>query len=285
MLTDKTYQRWKYDIAIVLTSRGLLKMANGDELPPDAPGDDATEAAKAAYKKRFDAWLTKDAKAKEVVIRSLDDKHHDMIRSCLTAYEILKTIKTLHEQKTASNLFEAQRQYHDLCWTTGTTALEYVSRVKVVASKIEALGEKVSEAMLMAKILNDLPPEYEMLKEAWEVTAMSRGAVLKLDDLISQLIRHEKKLSQSQPSDEPTGDSSNEEYESADDEMPGTNMAYTASSRFYGNCRSCGQGGHKQEDCHRESTSGSEDSQATSCETDEDKQRATGAGLSVSNAY
>ena len=74
---------------------------------------------------------------------------------------------------------------------TCNTALEYVSRVKVVASKIEALGEKVSEAMLMAKILNDLPPEYEMLKEAWEETAISRGAALKLEDSSGALGVHE----------------------------------------------------------------------------------------------
>ena len=61
----------------------------------------------------------------------------------------------------------------------------------MVASKIEALGEKVSEAMLMAKILNDLPPEYEMLKEAWEETAISRGAALKLEDSSGALGVHE----------------------------------------------------------------------------------------------
>ena len=143
ILTKDNYPRWKYDINVILMARDLLKMSQGSEKLPSALAADADNATKEDYNKKYTEWVQRDAKAREILTRSLDSRHHDLIRSCTTAYGITKTLMSMHEQKSSQNLFLVQREYHECKWFATTTALEFISKVKTITNKMETLGEKV----------------------------------------------------------------------------------------------------------------------------------------------
>lgn len=126
------YQRWKYDTTVMLQTRDLLRIASGDEkLPDPLSTKDKKDGSKVKqYQDGVAAWTIKDARAREILVRSLDERHHDMIRSCATALGILKTLRTLYEQQSATNLYQVQSQYHDLQWTRDMNALEFISQNK-----------------------------------------------------------------------------------------------------------------------------------------------------------
>ena len=208
ILTATSYARWKFDIQIILEVRDVWKVACGRDKLPAAPkkpttaadGDEKSETRKAAelkyqkdcadHKVIVADWTAKDAKAREILSRSLDDRHHEMIRSAVTAVGMLSTLQQLYEQKSTSNVFMATREFHELKWSSDTTAMSFVARLKGIASKLDSLGEKVSDAMLMSKIINELPAAYQILKESWEINTLS-GSNLTVNDLLSQLVRME----------------------------------------------------------------------------------------------
>ena len=155
--------------------RDLWQVASGRLKPPTVPtkptsakdGAEGSETRKAAevkyeiavktYKEQLSDWNLKDARAREILTRSMDDRHHEMIRSCVTAMGMFNTLQQVYEQKSASTVFIATREFHELRWTGDTSAITFVSRLRSIASKLESLGEKISDAMLMSKIMNELP--------------------------------------------------------------------------------------------------------------------------------
>lgn len=74
-LTKSNYQRWKFDVKLVLESLGLLDIVLGiDKMP--------------AREEEAKGWRRLDAKARRVLASGFDDQLHATIRSCLTAHEI-----------------------------------------------------------------------------------------------------------------------------------------------------------------------------------------------------
>src|SRR2546421_11107051 len=127
-LNSTNYARWKYDVDVILQARGLVKIVVGEDKLPTKVKADADAAIKEKYIADYNAWITRDARAKEILTRSLDERHHDMIRSQTTAYGIFKTIKNVYEQKSASNVFMAQREFHETKWKRDTTALGFITK-------------------------------------------------------------------------------------------------------------------------------------------------------------
>ena len=52
ILTRDNYARWKYDIVVALTSRRLLAITEGHEVPPNRPAEDAGPLALAEFRKK-----------------------------------------------------------------------------------------------------------------------------------------------------------------------------------------------------------------------------------------
>ena len=154
-----------------------------------------------------------------------------MIRSISTAFGIYKAMQTLYEQKSASNISLATQQFHSLTWTADMDAMTFVAKLKGLASNLEALGEPPTDAKIIAKVINELPRTFAILKESWEIS-MIAGNDLTLNDLLSQLVKSESNRKQ--------------------DEGPGTrNIAYalTDSKGFKGKCFHCDRRGHTKTQC------------------------------------
>ena len=242
ILTKDNYARWKYDITVVLQVRELVKMTNGEEKLPARPAEGAEPAVVEKYMKDYKAWIQRDARAKEILTRSLDGRHHDMIRNCTTAYGIAKTLMSMYEQKSSTNLFLVQREYHECHWTRDMTALEFIAKVKIITNKLDTLGEKVSDTMIMSKIVNEMPQSYNILKETWEVAMLSSTSTLSLQDLTAQLIRHENRTPKKQ------SDTGKEKKPDSGGALVVKHKVKQRKAKGKG-CYTCGKEGHFSADC------------------------------------
>lgn len=74
-LTKSNYQRWKFDVKLVLESLELVNIVLGIEKKPNSAEDDKK-------------WRKLDAGARRVLSSEFDDQLHVTIRSWSTAYEI-----------------------------------------------------------------------------------------------------------------------------------------------------------------------------------------------------
>lgn len=66
-----------------------------------------------------------------------------------------------NEQKSASSKLFLLNKFHGYRMESGDTMVQHVSRVKNMALQLKNVGEKMSDATVMAKILSGLPPNYQ----------------------------------------------------------------------------------------------------------------------------
>ena len=242
ILTSETYARWRYDIEIILSVRGLWKITTGDEKAPDRPDNLAEVSAdiRRIYYKDLDTWLLKDNKAKEILTRSLDSHHHDVIRACKYANKIWSTVKTLYESNTGTSVLLVTREFHDLIWRPDDSVMGFFGRLRTVANKAEALNAAISSTTIVAKIMSEAPAIYTPLKESWEVTMLS-GTKLTLDQLLGQMVRVERQhqLVKGKEAESPHNPA-------------GSAFAVKKKLPFTGNCFNCGRKGHSAARCYAE---------------------------------
>lgn len=265
LLTSATsYPRWKYDMQIILEVRGVLAVATGEDRKPIHPvmplnilvdysqcktqeerqlvknaaqeeAENKHEAAVEKYEKDLTAWKKKDAKAREVIARSLDERHHQMIRSATTAVEMISLFEDMYERRSSQNVFAATQKYTEAKWSEGMTAMAFVAEVKRLAANLTTLGCHVSEESMVAKILNSLPKSYDNMRESWEINMLA-GNNLDLNSLVQQLVRHEERLSAA----------ATERFE----KIGGCGFNAATGFGFAGKCYNCGMRGHRKEECY-----------------------------------
>ena len=247
LLTANSYPRWKYDMKIILQVRGLWEIASGQEQPPVAPvkrrvrQEDEAKAEQEyqekviEYNTEFKERLKKDAKAREVITRSLDESHHQMIRSANSAAEMTTMFGQMYGHASGRNIFAATQKFTDCKWKEGVSVMTFIAEVKSLAANIQALGTDVSESAIISKIISSLPQSYDTVRESLEVTSLAGGR-LDFNSIAAQLMRHEERI--------------RERCNKNDMREDGSGFA-AKQFKFSGKCHNCGKNGHKQEDCYR----------------------------------
>lgn len=151
-LTKENYQRWKFDMQAALESIEVLGIVDGSEKCPTLLADSSNVIA-------VNTWKKADAKAHLIISSSLDVDHHAAIRSCSTSKQMWNTIITLREQNTVSNKYLANQEFHQYRFDSSMTVSSYFSGLLIIKQKLESIGEIMTDATLIVKIVNDLPKE------------------------------------------------------------------------------------------------------------------------------
>ena len=107
----------------------------------------------------------------------------------------------------------------------------HIAKLENLKNEMEALGEKISEQMLISKILNTLPAEYAHFHSAWDSTPIDK---MTLNNLTSRLLIEEGRLNNKE------GSSESEAYLSHFKKNHGKEGR---------KCHKCGKIGHLMKDC------------------------------------
>lgn len=111
MLSSSNYQRWSFEMQAILESKDCLEIVNGDETIPDQTTDPA----------EYKSWKKRDATARMVISKSLDDQHHTFIRDCKTSKEMWERIQSVKDQSNVSNKLLINQDFHSYRWESGSS--------------------------------------------------------------------------------------------------------------------------------------------------------------------
>lgn len=238
VLTSDNYSRWAFDIEIILKNRDLWKIVDGTEKYPAALAAGADADAKRARANEVSAYVKKDTKAQEIITRSLDAIHHDMIRSCRFSSDMWSTLSAVYQVTTESSKLIAQREFHELKWKPDETVMSFYCRLRNCSNALELIGSKLDDNTVLAKFVAEAPAQYTALKESWEVSMLA-GTKLTMSQLLQQLVRVEKQHGAAK--------AANKKKE--EEEQKHRNVAYAVRKPFSGNCFNCGKKGHSAARC------------------------------------
>ncbi|XP_068994064.1 uncharacterized protein [Neodiprion pinetum] len=80
--------------------------------------------------------------------------------TCATAKEMWDALSRVHEQKSESNKLMLMSQLYEYRMSPGDSIMEHVANVQNMAARVIDVGERVSDATIMAKVLGSLSPKY-----------------------------------------------------------------------------------------------------------------------------
>ncbi|KFD60179.1 hypothetical protein M514_05134 [Trichuris suis] len=172
-LNTENYPRWKFEIEAILEAKDCLDVVNG-ETPCPSAGDG-----------KIGAWRKRDALARSIISRSLDDFHHAFIRSCRTSREMMDSIICIKEQATVSNKLLVSSEFHAYRWKAGMNVASFVAGLNAIVNKMESLKTVMDDASIVGKAVQCLPPQFANFRESWRLSA---PRFAKLTDLTSQLL-------------------------------------------------------------------------------------------------
>lgn len=149
----------------------------------------AEEAANALARKKF---VKDNATARFIMLSAMEESQQVCVLSCETAKEMWDKLCLIHEQKSVTNKLGLLQKFHAYRMSEGDTAVQHVARITNMACQLKDVGEEVSEATIMAKILASLTSRVSTLQIAWDSVDPARQT---LDNLQERLIREDQRLS------------------------------------------------------------------------------------------
>ncbi|KRX34320.1 Copia protein, partial [Trichinella murrelli] len=140
-LNGENYSRWKFEIEAVLEARDCLDVVSGETI---CPQKDESE---------IKAWKKRDALARSIILRSLDDFHHAFIRSCKTSKEMMNCIVRIKERATVSSKLLVSSEFHAYTWKPGMNVASFIAGLNVIVNKMQSLQIELDDEIIIGKVI------------------------------------------------------------------------------------------------------------------------------------
>lgn len=151
----------------------------------------------------------KDAVAQKLIATTIERKPLMHIMDCSTAYEMWTKICTIYERDNEQQKCNLLQTFYSLTYDKTTDIATYISKLRNIASRLNALEMKIEDEMLVAKILATLPGEYKHFASAWESTTRSERT---LENLTARLIAEEMRNADREPEEKAVAFKANSTY-------------------------------------------------------------------------
>lgn len=162
----KDWTLWKLQAKVVLKTLDVFKVVDGSEkvpiLKPNAQGNEVT-----AHAELLEAWEKKDVRAQSVILTSIDAQPSLHIVSCTSANEMWTKLHNVFEQKSESGIHFLLQKFFRFEKSDDDDMANFVSKLEEIVRQLSDLGEKVSESMVVTRILMALPSSYNHFHSAW----------------------------------------------------------------------------------------------------------------------
>lgn len=173
---SETYAVWKFQIDIFFEAAGTMSVVNGESKLADATDKPA--------------WSLKDAKARKLIVSTVDNKIVSHLLGCTDSKSMYDTIVKLFDKDDDHRKCSLLESFYNFKFDSSKDIATNIANIRNIVHKLKSLEQTIDDAMLIARIVTALPEKYEMFITAWESTVKAEKTI---DNLISRLINVESK--------------------------------------------------------------------------------------------
>lgn len=172
-LTDaENFQIWKFQISIIFKANELYEIVL----------QNTTETERTAQ------WKKKDANAQKLIVTTPDKKPLLHVLDCKTAHEMWVKICNIYKRDFEQQRCSLLQTFYSATYDRKTDITSYISKLRNLAFRLNALDTKIDEKMLIAKILATLPEEFRHFASAWDSAEQKEKTI---ENLTARLIAEE----------------------------------------------------------------------------------------------
>ena len=176
----ENWATWKFQIRLTLKSCQAWGIVDGTLAKPAA-----TEATE------LKTWTVKDDQAQQIIGTTVEDKPLLHIINCDSAKAMWDKLVSVYEQKSETSVHMLLQDWYRYEMSASDDIATHVSRLEDLAHRLEVMGQKIPDQMIVTKILMTLPSSFKHFVSAWESTPADDRT---LSNLIARLITEETRL-------------------------------------------------------------------------------------------
>eukprot|EP00737_Agarophyton_chilense_P003002 gb/GEZJ01003471.1/.p1 GENE.gb/GEZJ01003471.1/~~gb/GEZJ01003471.1/.p1 ORF type:complete len:730 (-),score=111.20 gb/GEZJ01003471.1/:63-2252(-) len=223
-LVEDNFHVWKQKIELLLALKDL---------------DGHLDSVRPTDEDELSTWKKKDAKARAIIGLTLSDEHLDHVRDADNAADMWKAICDVFQRKTLLNKINARRSFYSAKMRDDEKMLQFINRVRHLASDLKCMDVVVEEEDIAMAILCGLPERFEHLIVAIDTTIGDRQ--LTLEFVKSRLLQEEQRMN-----------------DRAKEEPGGSEAALVGRQSRWKNieCHYCHKKGHIQRNCFKKQRDG-----------------------------
>lgn len=215
---ESQWSTWKFQVKITLIAAEVYEVVTGDE---ECPLSDNA---------RIREWRRKDAKAQQIIGISVGSKHIIHIASCGSAKAMWSKLHQVFERKNETSLIMLHQQFFNFKKDPEENIISFIARLEELVLRLRDLNEKLSDDLVITKVILSLPSEYASFSSAWESASKPERT---LDNLRARLVIEEERLI-SRGQVEP---------------VEALVSKRTGGNKSNGRCFICGKNGHWKRNC------------------------------------
>lgn len=254
LVDSSNYLPWKFQVKI------LLKNLTNSELLEKNKTDDGVDQAK---------WTKADLAAQKIIVTSVSERVLVTLTSCTTSKMMLDRLEALYGQKADQALHRLEQEFYAATFDKEGGIAGHIAKLENLAYEMTALGETVSERMLIGKILNTLPEKYNHFHSAWDSTPTAERTI---NNLMARLLTEEARLNGQEHTEALAAKYHQKKPRQLEERKcflcgrPGHFKKDCPKNGEVKSCHNCGKPGHSKKNCRsKESVSKSEELKCYNC--------------------
>ena len=153
---------WEMDINILLEAKRLKNIV--DKVETLETCKDEVEETK---------WKTNDALAKHIILRTVDPIVKTHLLTCQTAHDMYSTICKTYKSDTQQTKNRLLSEFLNYRYNKDLDVLGNIAGIQTLSYKLNSLGTKVDDEMMMTKMFLIFPDQYKHFSVAWDSTPSS----------------------------------------------------------------------------------------------------------------
>lgn len=174
----ENWSTWKFQVRVTLKSKETWDIVDG------------TLPLPASYQSAIAQWTKKDSIAQHIIATTVDENPLIHVMNCESSKEIWDKLRAVYEQKSEASVHLLMQQWYASQKNPEDDIATHVARLEDLAHRLQLVGEKISDQMIITKILLTLPPPYKYFVSAWESTPAAERT---LNNLVSRLTIEESR--------------------------------------------------------------------------------------------
>ena len=168
---------WKVQIQAYLEANGWFGTV-----------DNSLPFPKPELEDKIREWWRVDAKAKAVILNTLETSVVRSVMSLTTAQEMWLRLSTLYESRSKISINLLLQEFHSYKMNDEMDMATHIANVESMARRLGDLGKNVDETEIVTKLLQ-LPRKYRHLISAWDNLSEEMQT---RENLIPRLLKGEK---------------------------------------------------------------------------------------------
>ena len=202
------YNLWKFQAQAFLDGRGFMQIVDGTEVMPTLPvlpssstpmpeiqfgrtlfsetltpsvEEGMSPAEREEVQNAILEFKKRDKQAFSILIQLVDQSILHQIVNCKTSKEIWDKLALIHQRTAVQSLYQMQESYYNMRLGENGDMATFIGDIELLNSQIEDLGTRpFSEAMVISKMLSNLPPAYDTFQTMWKTVTPEQQTLTNL---------------------------------------------------------------------------------------------------------